>query len=149
MRRVIPEVCHDRARPTAAQRARRDAGPDRRTCQPRLDNRSDPRAVGGPPPATDRCRDPSRPAAYADGVPPVQYLMLNSSPRDIAGASPPNPSPGRGPRDADFGLVIGVDHDPRFRSRRGAVTDATRFHDWLCDDHGGGLAPGRAWLERR
>jgi hypothetical protein len=54
--------------------------------------------------------------------------MLNSFPRDIAGGSPPDP----GPRDVDFGLVIGVDHDPRFRSLRGAVTDATRFHDWLC-----------------
>jgi hypothetical protein len=68
--------------------------------------------------------------------------MLNSFPRDIAGGSLPDPDP----RDVDFGLVIGVDHYPRFRSLRGAVTDATRFHDWLCEDRGGGLAPERAWL---
>lgn len=72
--------------------------------------------------------------------------MLNSFPRDIAGGSPPDPAPGRDPRDVDFGLVIGVDHDPRFRSLRGAVTDATRFHEWLCEDRGGGVAPQRARL---
>jgi hypothetical protein len=52
--------------------------------------------------------------------------MLNSFPRDIAGGSPPDPGPGlgpgRGPRDVDFGLVIGIDHDPRFRPLRGAVS---------------------------
>jgi hypothetical protein len=58
------------------------------------------------------------------------------------------PPPGTGSRDIDFGLVIGVDHYPRFRSLRGAVTDATRFHDWLCEEHGGNLAPERAWLVR-
>ena len=42
-------------------------------------------------------------------------------------------------RTTDFGLVIGLDHYPRFRSLRGAVTDATRFHAWLCDPEGGGL----------
>jgi hypothetical protein len=58
------------------------------------------------------------------------------------------PTPGAGPRQVDFGLVIGVDHYPRFRSLRGAVADATRFHDWLCEEHGGCLAPERAWLVR-
>lgn len=67
--------------------------------------------------------------------------MLNSS-RDIVSTLPP----GAGARHVDFGLVIGVDHYPRFRSLRGAVTDATRFRDWLCETHGGGLAPERAWL---
>jgi len=33
--------------------------------------------------AADRCRDPPRRAAYAVGVDPVQYLMLNPR-RDIA-----------------------------------------------------------------
>jgi hypothetical protein len=45
-----------------------------------------------------------------------------------------------GPRTTDFGLVVGVDHYPRFRSLQGAVADATRFHVWLCDADGGGLA---------
>ena len=49
-------------------------------------------------------------------------------------------------RHADFGLVVGVDHYPRFRSLRGAVTDATSFHAWLCDADGGGVAPERARL---
>jgi hypothetical protein len=50
------------------------------------------------------------------------------------------------PRDTDFGLVVGVDHYPRFRSLRGAVTDAIRFHAWLCDADGGGVAPEHAHL---
>jgi hypothetical protein len=29
---------------------------------------------------------------------------------------------------------------PRFRSLQGAVADAARFHAWLCDADGGGLA---------
>jgi hypothetical protein len=40
--------------------------------------------------------------------------MMNSSRRDIVGTS----QPGAGPRHV-------------------AVTDATRFHDWLCEEHGG------------
>ena len=46
-----------------------------------------------------------------------------------------------GRRDTDFGLVVGVDHYPRFRSLQGAVADATRFHAWLCEADGGGVAP--------
>ncbi|HZJ64210.1 MAG TPA: caspase family protein [Kofleriaceae bacterium] len=47
---------------------------------------------------------------------------------------------------SDFGLVVGVDHYPRFRSLRGAVEDAKRFHAWLCDGDGGGVRPDRARL---
>ena len=52
----------------------------------------------------------------------------------------------RGRRDTDFGLVVGVDHNPRFRSLRGAVADAGRFHEWLCEPDGGGVAPEHARL---
>src|SRR5262245_21195761 len=45
-----------------------------------------------------------------------------------------------GSRTTDFGLVVGVDHYPRFSSLQGAVSDAARFHAWLCDADGGGLA---------
>lgn len=47
---------------------------------------------------------------------------------------------------ADFGLVIGVDHYPRFRSLRGAVDDARRVHQWLCDPEGAGIAAEHARL---
>lgn len=47
------------------------------------------------------------------------------------------PSDARG--QVDFGLVIGVDHYPRFRSLTGAIADATRFHEWMCDPDGGGV----------
>ena len=50
------------------------------------------------------------------------------------------------PRNTDFGLVVGVDHYPRFRSLQGAVADATRFHAWLCEADGGGVAPEHARL---
>jgi hypothetical protein len=50
------------------------------------------------------------------------------------------------PRDIDFGLVVGVDHYPRFRSLQGAVVDATSFHAWLCDREGGGVTPQHARL---
>jgi Caspase domain len=50
------------------------------------------------------------------------------------------------PRDTDFGLVVGVDHYPRFRSLQGAVADARRFHTWLCDPDGGNVAPEHARL---
>ena len=49
-------------------------------------------------------------------------------------------------RHTDFGLVVGVDHYPRFRSLQGAVTDAMRFHTWLCEADGGGLGPQHARL---
>jgi hypothetical protein len=54
----------------------------------------------------------------------------------------------REPRQIDFGLVIGVDHYPRFRPLQGAVADATRFHEWLCDGDGGGMDPQFARLVR-
>jgi hypothetical protein len=68
--------------------------------------------------------------------------ILIAAPR---GEEPPlgDPEP---PRSVDFGLVVGVDHYPRFRSLRGAVADATRFHDWLVEPDGGGVAPERARL---
>jgi hypothetical protein len=47
---------------------------------------------------------------------------------------------------SDFGLAIGVDHYPRFRSLRGAVDDARRFHAWLCENDGAGVAPEHARL---
>jgi hypothetical protein len=56
------------------------------------------------------------------------------------------PSDLRPTRDTDFGLVVGVDHYPRFRSLQGAVADARRVHSWLCDPDGGGVAPENARL---
>ncbi len=52
----------------------------------------------------------------------------------------------RAARDTDFALVVGVDDYPRFRPLRGAVTDARRFHGWLCAPDGGGLRPDNARL---
>jgi caspase domain-containing protein len=52
----------------------------------------------------------------------------------------------RAARDTDFALVVGVDDYPRFRPLRGAVTDARRFHSWLCAPDGGGLCPDHARL---
>jgi hypothetical protein len=44
--------------------------------------------------------------------------------RDVEGPEPgPRPRSGR-----DFGLVVGVDHYPRFRSLQGAAADAIAFH---------------------
>lgn len=48
----------------------------------------------------------------------------------------------------DFALVIGIDHYPHFRSLSGAATDAERFRDWLCDPHGGCVAPDNVRLLR-
>ena len=42
---------------------------------------------------------------------------------------------------ADFALVVGIDHYPRFRSLKGAIVDATSFADWLVHDAGGALPP--------
>src|SRR5262245_33114266 len=47
---------------------------------------------------------------------------------------------------SDFGLVAGVDDYPRFRSLRGAVDDAKRFHTWLCDADGGDVRRKHARL---
>lgn len=49
-------------------------------------------------------------------------------------------------RTVDFGLVVGVDHYPWFRSLHGAVADATAFHDWLHHKDGGGIEPRHARL---
>lgn len=38
-----------------------------------------------------------------------------------------------------YGLVIGIDHYPRFRSLQGACKDAEDFHSWLLDPARGGL----------
>ncbi|HWO24839.1 MAG TPA: caspase family protein [Kofleriaceae bacterium] len=64
-----------------------------------------------------------------------------ATPRDVEA---PRAAPE--PRHIDFGLVIGVDHYPRFRSLQGAIADATSFHSWLCEADGGGLAPEHARL---
>jgi Caspase domain len=56
------------------------------------------------------------------------------------------PSAEASARHTDFALVVGVDHYPRFRSLKGAVADATRFHAWLCDADGGGIATEHARL---
>jgi hypothetical protein len=39
----------------------------------------------------------------------------------------------------DFGVIIGIEDYPYFRSVRGAAKDARNFCDWLCDPDGGGL----------
>jgi hypothetical protein len=62
--------------------------------------------------------------------------------RDIEPATSAEP----GARTVDFGLVVGVDHYPRFRSLHGAVGDAKSFHTWLCDADGGGIAAEHARL---
>lgn len=54
--------------------------------------------------------------------------------------------PERAPRTIDFGLVVGVDHYPRFRSLAGAVADATRFHEWLLSPSGGRVEAAHARL---
>jgi hypothetical protein len=65
----------------------------------------------------------------------VQSLMLNSSPRDIVGAPPPD----SGPRDADLGLVIGVDDSPPWELSIEAGLDkpAGSSGQAVMFDHGG------------
>jgi hypothetical protein len=46
----------------------------------------------------------------------------------------------------DFGLVVGINHYPRFRSLQGAAADAIAFHAWMCEPDGGGVAPEHARL---
>src|ERR1044071_920482 len=46
----------------------------------------------------------------------------------------------------DFGVVVGVEHYPHFRSAPGAIRDAQAFYDWLCDPDGGGVDPRNAKL---
>jgi Protein kinase domain/Caspase domain len=58
----------------------------------------------------------------------------------------PSDAPVREARSVDFGLVVGVDHYPRFRSLSGAVADATRFHEWLLAPTGGRIDAARARL---
>jgi hypothetical protein len=72
----------------------------------------------------------------------VPDIVLARTTRDVV---PAVVSQGR-PRETDFGLVVGVDHYPRFRSLRGAIGDATKFHEWLCDADGGGVAREHARL---
>jgi len=52
------------------------------------------------------------------------------------------------PRRPDFGLVVGVDHYTGLSRLRGAVEDANRFYDWMCDEHGGGVLPEHARIVR-
>jgi hypothetical protein len=42
-------------------------------------------------------------------------------------------------RNVDFGVVVGIEDYPYFRSLRGAANDARNFRNWLCDKNGGGL----------
>jgi hypothetical protein len=49
-------------------------------------------------------------------------------------------------RTTDFGLVVGVDDYPRFRSLKGAAADANNFHAWMCEKDGGGVDPQHARL---
>jgi two-component system NtrC family response regulator len=53
-----------------------------------------------------------------------------------------------GPEDParDFALVVGIEHYAHVPALPGAVADARRFHTWLCDDAGGGVARERARL---
>src|SRR5689334_4570052 len=60
----------------------------------------------------------------------VAYVTWMQASRDVD-VDPPASAEPRG-RTIDFGLVVGVDHYPRFRSLHGAVGDATSFHAWLC-----------------
>jgi hypothetical protein len=48
--------------------------------------------------------------------------------------------------DLDFAVVVGVEHYQHFRPLCGAISDAKSFRDWLCDEHGGGLAPDNVKL---
>lgn len=65
-----------------------------------------------------------------------------SSPKDVY-LSDVYPRPNR---TADFGLVVGVDHYPHFRSLQGAIADAKSFHAWMCDKNGGDVDPKHARL---
>lgn len=38
-----------------------------------------------------------------------------------------------------YGLIVGIDHYPNFRSLNGARRDAEDFHRWLIDPEGGGV----------
>lgn len=49
-------------------------------------------------------------------------------------------------RAVDFGVVVGIEHYPYFRSLHGAANDARAFRDWLQDKRGGGLDPDRVRL---
>jgi len=68
----------------------------------------------------------------------------NLATRDIR--RPQDRPPASEPRTADFGLIVGVDNYPRFRSLCGAVRDAKRFHKWLRDGNGGNVAEDHARL---
>jgi Caspase domain len=41
----------------------------------------------------------------------------------------------------DYGIVVGIDVYPGYRSLKGAVKDAQDFATWLCDDTNGGGVP--------
>lgn len=50
------------------------------------------------------------------------------------------PLEGFGGAATDFGLVVGINDYPRFRSLNGAVNDALYFRDWLRAEDGGNVA---------
>src|SRR5262249_60247083 len=44
------------------------------------------------------------------------------------------------PQDADYALVVGINHYPGFRNLNGAIEDAQDFAKWIYEDvDGGGL----------
>lgn len=115
----------------------------RRLAQASADDRPDPPAVS---PVLDRGREGRRridPAARPDTN--DRTLRPGKTPtRGRERASPTTPGQEtelRAERYTDFGLVIGIEHYPSFRSLHGAVGDARRFHEWLCSSDGGSVVP--------
>jgi uncharacterized caspase-like protein len=76
---------------------------------------------------------------FATDVPPppqeAEQTAVVDAVEDTAQAAPDD----RARTEGDFGLVIGIEHYPHYRSLRGPVNDAMRFRDWLCQDIGGGV----------
>src|SRR3954464_3118 len=73
----------------------------------------------------------------------------SARPRAIRSPSPREtglPQSERLRSDLDLAVVIGIEDYPRFRSLRGATEDAQKFHRWLCDADGGGIASENALL---
>lgn len=80
--------------------------------------------------------------ARVSRVAPTSPPLKMATSKDVVSSDPQ----AGGARTIDFGLVVGVDHYPRFRSLSGAVGDAMRFHEWLVAPSGGGVDAARARL---
>lgn len=74
-------------------------------------------------------------------LPPAETSAAQA--RDI---SVPQRAPAGSRRTVDFGVVVGIEHYPYFRSLHGAANDARAFRDWLQDKRGGGLDPDNVRL---